>query len=95
VTDIAGLVRGASEGAGLGNAFLSHVAAVDGLFHVVRAFDNDEVVHVDDSVDPVRDLETIQVGFEGLSASQLLGLRCGAISDGLCNCRWQGQSRMP
>jgi ribosome-binding ATPase YchF (GTP1/OBG family) len=61
VTDIAGLVRGASEGAGLGNAFLSHVAAVDGLFHVVRAFDNDEVVHVDDSVDPVRDLETIQV----------------------------------
>jgi obg-like ATPase 1 len=62
VTDIAGLVRGASEGAGLGNAFLSHVAAVDGLFHVVRAFDNDEVVHVDDSVDPVRDLETIQVG---------------------------------
>jgi ribosome-binding ATPase YchF (GTP1/OBG family) len=57
-------VRGASEGAGLGNAFLSHVAAVDGLFHVVRAFDNDEVVHVDDSVDPVRDLETIQVGAE-------------------------------
>lgn len=61
VTDIAGLVRGAAEGAGLGNAFLSHVAAVDGLFHVVRAFDSDEVVHVDDSVDPVRDLETIQV----------------------------------
>lgn len=46
VTDIAGLVRGAAEGAGLGNAFLSHIAAVDGLFHVVRAFDNDEIVHV-------------------------------------------------
>ncbi|KAI8464841.1 MAG: P-loop containing nucleoside triphosphate hydrolase protein [Monoraphidium minutum] len=61
VTDIAGLVRGAAEGAGLGNAFLSHVAAVDGLFHVVRAFDSDEVVHVDDSVDPVRDLDTIQL----------------------------------
>lgn len=60
VTDIAGLIKGASEGAGLGNAFLSHIQAVDGLFHVVRAFDNDDIVHVEDSVDPVRDLETIQ-----------------------------------
>lgn len=60
ITDIAGLIRGASEGAGLGNAFLSHIQAVDGLFHVIRAFENPEVVHVDDSVDPVRDLETIQ-----------------------------------
>jgi len=59
ITDIAGLIKGASEGAGLGNAFLSHIQAVDGLYHVVRAFDNPEVVHVDDSVDPVRDLETI------------------------------------
>jgi obg-like ATPase 1 len=59
ITDIAGLIRGASEGAGLGNAFLSHIQAVDGLYHVVRAFDNPEVVHVDDSVDPIRDLETI------------------------------------
>ncbi|KAI9007602.1 P-loop containing nucleoside triphosphate hydrolase protein [Hyaloraphidium curvatum] len=60
VTDIAGLIRGASTGAGLGNAFLSHIQAVDGYFHVVRAFDNSEVVHVDDTVDPVRDLDTIQ-----------------------------------
>lgn len=60
IVDIAGLIRGASEGAGLGNAFLSHIAAVDGIFHLVRAFDSDEVVHVDDSVDPIRDLETIQ-----------------------------------
>jgi obg-like ATPase 1 len=59
ITDIAGLIKGASEGAGLGNAFLSHIQAVDGLYHVVRAFDNPEVVHVDDSVDPVRDLNTI------------------------------------
>ncbi|KAL7536372.1 hypothetical protein ACHAXR_010631 [Thalassiosira sp. AJA248-18] len=60
IVDIAGLIKGASEGAGLGNAFLSHIAAVDGIFHLVRAFDSDEVIHVDDSVDPIRDLETIQ-----------------------------------
>ncbi|KAL7555534.1 hypothetical protein ACA910_005312 [Epithemia clementina (nom. ined.)] len=60
VTDIAGLIRGASEGAGLGNAFLSHIAAVDGIFHLIRAFESEEVIHVDDSVDPIRDLETIQ-----------------------------------
>lgn len=47
VTDIAGLVKGASEGAGLGNAFLSHIQAVDGIFHVCRAFANDDIVHVE------------------------------------------------
>jgi len=59
LVDIAGLIKGASEGAGLGNAFLSHIQAVDGIFHLVRAFDSKEVTHVDDSIDPVRDLETI------------------------------------
>jgi GTPase involved in cell partitioning and DNA repair len=59
LTDIAGLVKGASEGRGLGTAFLSHVAAVDGLFHVVRAFDDESIIRVDDSVDPIRDLATI------------------------------------
>ena len=60
VTDIAGLIRGASEGDGLGNEFLSTIIGCDGIFHVVRAFDDESVIHVDDSVDPVRDLETIQ-----------------------------------
>lgn len=59
MVDIAGLIKGASEGAGLGNAFLSHIQAVDGIFHVVRAFDSVDVTHVDDTVNPVRDLETI------------------------------------
>jgi len=57
--DIAGLTAGASTGAGLGNAFLSHVRAVDGIFQVVRAFDDAEVTHVEGDVDPVRDMDTI------------------------------------
>lgn len=74
VTDIAGLIKGASEGAGLGNAFLSHIAAVDGIYHLVRAFDDDEVVHVDDSVDPIRDLETIQGELCAKDAATLEGV---------------------
>ena len=54
VTDIAGLIKGASEGAGLGNAFLSTIGACDGIYHVVRAFVNEEILHVDETVDPVR-----------------------------------------
>ncbi|KAG0316418.1 hypothetical protein BG000_004873 [Podila horticola] len=59
VIDIAGLVKGASAGEGLGNAFLSHVRAVDAIFHVCRAFDEVDVIHVDGEVNPVKDLETI------------------------------------
>jgi obg-like ATPase 1 len=59
VTDIAGLVKGASEGAGLGNAFLSNIQAVDGIFHVCRAFAGDEITHVEGRVDPVEDLGII------------------------------------
>jgi obg-like ATPase 1 len=58
--DIAGLVRGASQGAGLGNAFLSNVASVDAIYHLVRAFDNDDITHVESTIDPIRDLEIIQ-----------------------------------
>ncbi|MCP9260074.1 Obg-like ATPase 1 [Dirofilaria immitis] len=60
VVDIAGLVNGASEGLGLGNAFLSHVSACDALFHLCRAFDDDNVTHVEGEVNPVRDLGIIQ-----------------------------------
>ncbi|KAI8819814.1 P-loop containing nucleoside triphosphate hydrolase protein [Fimicolochytrium jonesii] len=59
VTDIAGLVKGAAEGQGLGNAFLSHIRAVDGIFHLVRAFDDADVIHVEGDLDPVRDLAII------------------------------------
>jgi len=59
VVDIAGLITGASTGEGLGNAFLSHIQAVDGIMHVIRAFEDDDVIHAEDTVDPVRDLNTI------------------------------------
>lgn len=60
IVDIAGLVRGAAEGQGLGNAFLSHINGVDGIYHVIRAFRDDEVTHVEGDVDPVRDLDIIE-----------------------------------
>uniref|UniRef100_A0AC34QYV4 Obg-like ATPase 1 n=1 Tax=Panagrolaimus sp. JU765 TaxID=591449 RepID=A0AC34QYV4_9BILA len=59
VVDIAGLVKGASEGQGLGNAFLSHVSACEALFHLCRAFEDDDVTHVEGDVNPTRDLEII------------------------------------
>ncbi len=58
--DIAGLVRGASKGEGLGNQFLGHIRQVDAIAHIVRCFDDDNVIHVDGSVDPLRDIEVIQ-----------------------------------
>lgn len=59
VYDIAGLTRGASTGAGLGNAFLSHIRAVDAIFQVVRCFDDAEIIHIEGDVDPIRDLNII------------------------------------
>lgn len=58
--DIAGLVKGASKGEGLGNQFLGHIRQVDAIAHIVRCFEDDNVVHVDGSVDPLRDIEVIQ-----------------------------------
>lgn len=59
--DIAGIVKGASKGEGLGNKFLSHIREVDAVIHVVRCFDNDDIMHVSGSVDPKRDIETINL----------------------------------
>jgi hypothetical protein len=61
VVDIAGLVKGASQGEGLGNQFLGHIRQVDAILHVVRCFENADVVHVDGSVDPIRDAEIIEL----------------------------------
>lgn len=58
--DIAGLVRGASKGEGLGNQFLSHIREVDAILHVVRCFESDDIVHVDGRVDPVSDVTTVE-----------------------------------
>ena len=60
-TDIAGLVKGASQGEGLGNKFLSHIREVDAIVEVVRCFNNSKIIHVDGTVDPIRDIETINL----------------------------------
>ncbi len=59
--DIAGLVRGASKGEGLGNKFLSHIREVDAIIHVLRCFEDTDIIHVDGNIDPIRDLETINM----------------------------------
>ena len=67
--DIAGLVKGASKGEGLGNQFLANIREVDAIVHVVRCFEDTNIIHVDGSVDPARDIETINL--------ELDFLRCG------------------
>lgn len=59
IVDIAGLVPGAAKGEGLGNAFLSHINEVDGLYHVVRVFEDPTIVHTELEVDPIRDMEIV------------------------------------
>ena len=72
IVDIAGLVRGASKGEGLGNQFLGNIRAVDAILHVVRCFDDTDVTHVDGGVDPLRDIETIglELIFADLEAAE-------------------------
>ena len=59
--DIAGLVKGAAAGEGLGNKFLSHIREVDAIVHVVRCFEDPDIIHVEGSIDPIRDIETINL----------------------------------
>ncbi len=61
IVDIAGLVKGASEGEGLGNKFLSHIREVDAILHVVRCFENDDITHVEGGIDPARDIDIINM----------------------------------
>ncbi|MDR1235727.1 MAG: redox-regulated ATPase YchF [Holosporaceae bacterium] len=60
IADIAGLVKGASKGEGLGNQFLGHIRGVDAILHIVRCFDNGDITHVNGNIDPIRDIETVE-----------------------------------
>ncbi|MCB0524977.1 MAG: redox-regulated ATPase YchF [Saprospiraceae bacterium] len=79
IVDIAGLIKGASQGEGLGNQFLANIREVDAIVHVVRCFDDDNVVHVDGSVDPVRDKEIIDLEL-GLKDLETLGKRIDKVA---------------
>ncbi len=82
--DIAGLVKGASKGEGLGNQFLSHIRETDAIVHVVRCFENANIVHVDGSINPLRDIETIN--FELIfSDLEILERRIAKVSRGARN----------
>ncbi len=77
-TDIAGLVKGASTGEGLGNKFLSHIRQVDAIVEVVRGFDDENIIHVHGNVDPIRDIEVINVELV-LSDLEIITTRIGKI----------------
>ncbi len=82
--DIAGLVKGASKGEGLGNQFLSNIREVDAIVHVVRCFDDTNVIHVDGSVDPLRDIETINLELI-FSDLEILERRISRVAKGAKN----------
>lgn len=82
--DIAGLVKGASKGEGLGNQFLSHIREVDAIVHVVRCFEDTNVIHVDGSVDPLRDIETINLELT-FSDLEILERRISRVAKGAKN----------
>ena len=77
-TDIAGLVKGASQGEGLGNKFLSHIREVDAICQVVRCFDDSNIIHVEDKIDPIRDIEIINLELS-LSDLEIIEGRIGRI----------------
>lgn len=78
-TDIAGLVKGASNGEGLGNKFLSHIREVDAICHVVRCFDDENVIHVENGIDPIRDIEIINLELS-ISDLEIINGRISRIS---------------
>ena len=88
--DIAGLVKGASKGEGLGNAFLSHIRSVNALFHIVRCFEDDDIQHVENRIDPLEDIKIInaelalqdpsQIEDDSISVSPLAGFNFGLAS---------------
>ena len=78
-TDIAGLVKGASQGEGLGNKFLSHIREVDAICHVVRCFEDDNIIHVENGIDPIRDIEIINVEL-AISDLEIVNGRIARIS---------------
>src|SRR5574344_2499399 len=77
--DIAGLVKGASKGEGLGNKFLSHIREVDAIVEVVRCFNNSDIIHVEGTVDPIRDIEIINVELI-ISDLEIIQNRLGKIA---------------
>ena len=77
-TDIAGLVKGASQGEGLGNQFLSHIREVDAIVHVVRCFDQEQIIHVEGTIDPIRDIEIIELEL-GLADLQTIDNRIDKV----------------
>ena len=83
--DIAGLVRGASQGEGLGNKFLSHIREVDAIIHVVRCFESSEIVHVEESINPKRDVDTINTELI-LSDIELVERRIDRLKKQLKSC---------
>ena len=77
--DIAGLVRGASKGEGLGNQFLANIRETDAVIQVVRCFEDENIIHVEGSVNPVRDIETIQIEYVPDDNSRILKLQGGEV----------------
>lgn len=88
--DIAGLVKGASKGEGLGNQFLSHIREVDAIVHVVRCFEDANIIHVDGSVDPLRDIETINLELT-FSDLEILERRIARVAKGAKNDKAQAK----
>ena len=99
-TSVALACRGAAQGEGLGNAFLSNIAAVDGIFHVLRTFEDPDITHVEDRVDPVEDMKIIHAELRAKDkerVTKIIDVRCilalHALSGGHAVCVWTASLR--